>query len=87
MKSKRKRPTLLAAARGSAYQSAWREQEAQWKRLREWDKKVGGGKSLPKRTHLMDFAAGWVAAIRVAYKSVGDLETFELTNQQIANAR
>jgi hypothetical protein len=47
-----------------AYQAAWLEQELQWKRLREWRKRVCPDSKLPKRTHLMDFSAGWCAAVR-----------------------
>lgn len=63
-------PVVDAVVTGSAYRSAWSEQEKQWEKLREWKNKVSPNSKLPKRTHLMDFAAGWIAAIRSANESV-----------------
>lgn len=76
----KKKTTQIAQCNGdsraaycSAYQAAWNEQNKQWERLRDWKRKVSPDAKLPKRTHLMDFAAGWSAAIRAVYQSVGKL--------------
>ncbi len=59
----------------SDYHEAWNEQEEQWKKLKEWNKKVSPRAKLPKRTHLMDFPAGWSAAIRAATKNIAKLSS------------
>jgi hypothetical protein len=50
------------------YGLAWKEENEQWERLREWKKNVSPSTKIARRTHLMDFASGYNAALRAVEK-------------------